>query len=317
MTVHDKAQVVSPPPLRGLAVGQRARAIFAGYRAAAVIARALPEAALPPMTRFSGAVFSTAMPTRRAMVRRHLQRVSGGALDRRALDRAVGRAFSSYAQYWADSFRLFDVSAEELGRHMQRDGLEHLDAGIARGQGVILAVPHLGSWDWGGAWLASVGYPLTVVVEPLEPPALFDWFVEMRRGIGMTVVPLGLRAGAAVLQTLRDGGVVALLSDRDLVGTGVEVEFFGERTSLPAGPATLALRTGAALLPATMYSSQRAVHHVVIRPPLPVERLGAVADDVTRVTQALARELEDLIRLAPEQWHLFQPNWPSDPGYGV
>jgi KDO2-lipid IV(A) lauroyltransferase len=158
---------------------------------------------------------------------------------------------------------------------------------------------------------------LTVVVEPLEPPELFDWFVEMRRSIGMTVVPLGRRAGPAVLRTLREGGVVALLSDRDLVGSGVEVEFFGERTTLPPGPATLALRTGAALLPATMYSSERARHHVVIRPPLAVERRGAVADDVARITQDLAQELEKLIRLAPEQWHLFQPNWPSDPGYGL
>jgi KDO2-lipid IV(A) lauroyltransferase len=251
------------------------------------------------------------------MVRRHLQRVSGGKLEGEALDRAVGRAFTSYAQYWADSFRLFDLSAADLGRHVQREGFEHLDAGIAHGRGVILGVPHLGSWDRGGAWLASVGYPLTVVVEPLEPPELFDWFVEMRRAVGMTVVPLGLRAGAAVLRTLRDGGVVALLSDRDLVGTGVEVDFFGERTSLPAGAATLALRTGATLLPATMYSNEHGLNHVVIRPPLPVERLGVVADDVARITQALARELEGLIRLAPEQWHLFQPNWPSDPGYGL
>jgi KDO2-lipid IV(A) lauroyltransferase len=252
------------------------------------------------------------------MVRRHLQRVGGAALDGRELDRAVGRAFTSYAEYWAESFRLPDITAEGLGRHMERSGLDHLDAGVASGQGVILAVPHLGSWDRGGAWLASVGYPLTVVVEPLEPPELFDWFAGLRRGIGMTVVPLGRGAGPAVLRTLRDGGIVALLSDRDLVGSGVEVEFFGERTTLPPGPATLALRTGAALLPATMYSSERARHHVVIRPRLEVERTaGVVADDVSRITQALAHELEKLIRLAPEQWHLFQPNWPSDPGYGL
>lgn len=266
------------------------------------------------MARFSGALFATAMPKRRMLVRRHLRRVG---LDSEGLDLAVRQAFTSYAQYWADSFRLADISAEELGRHLQRDGIEHLDAGVARGQGVILAVPHLGSWDRGGAWLASVGYPLTVVVEPLEPPELFDWFVDMRRAVGMTVVPLDRRAGATVLRTLRKDGIVALLSDRDLVGNGVEVEFFGERTTLPGGAATLALRTGAALLPATMYSSERGRHHVVIRPPVEAVRTGNVADDVTRVTQALAHELEKLILLAPKQWHLFQPNWPSDPGYSL
>ncbi len=251
------------------------------------------------------------------MVRRHLRRVMGDGLQGRELDRAVARAFRSYAQYWADSFRLAGYTVDDLARLVERQGFEHLEAGAARGQGVILAVPHLGSWDLGGAWLSSVGYPLTVVVEPLEPPELFDWFVELRQAAGMTVVPLGRRAGAAILRTLRDGGVVALLSDRDLVGKGVEAEFFGETTTLPPGPATLALRTGAALLPAAVISTADNHHRVVVRPPLTVDRRGEVADDVARITQAMAVELEALIRLAPEEWHLFQPNWPSDPGYGL
>ena len=269
------------------------------------------------MVRFSGGLFSAAMPGRRSMVRRHLRRVMGDGLEERELDRAVARAFRSYAQYWADSFRLAGFSADDLARLVERRGFEHIEEGAARGQGVILAVPHLGSWDLGGAWLSSVGYPLTVVVEPLEPPELFDWFVELRQSAGMTVVPLGRRAGPAILRTLREGGVVALLTDRDLGGKGVEVEFFGEKTTLPPGPATLALRTGAALLPAAVVSTAADRHRVVVRPPLAIERRGEVADDVARITQALAEELEELIRLAPEQWHLFQPNWPSDPGYGL
>ena len=250
------------------------------------------------------------------MVRRHLRRVMGDGLAGRELDRAGARAFRSYAQYWADSFRLAGLSGEDLDRVVERRGFEHLEAGAARGRGVILAVPHLGSWDLGGAWLSSVGYPLTVVVEPLEPPELFDWFVELRQAAGMSVVPLGRRAGPAILRTLRGGGVVALLSDRDLVGKGVEVAFFGEKTTLPPGPATLALRTGATLLPAAVISVGADRHRVVVRSPLSIERRGDVADDVARITQAMAGELEELIRLAPDEWHLFQPNWPSDPGYG-
>ena len=139
----------------------------------------------------------------------------------------------------------------------------------------------------------------------MEPPELFDWFVRLREGFGFTVIPLGPRAGMAVVRALRANQVVALLADRDIGGGGVDVEFFGETTKLPGGPAALARRTGAPLLPTAIYFDSRG-HHAVVRPPVPPE--GSVAE----VTQRLAAELERLIRRAPEQWHLFQPNWPSD-----
>ena len=114
-----------------------------------------------------------------------------------------------------------------------------------------------------------------------------------------------------MVRALRANHAVCLLCDRDLDGGGVEVEFFGERTTLPAGPATLALRTGAPLLPAACYYDGR-YHRCEVLPAVPVERRGRLQDDVTRVTQDLAGRLEDLIRAAPQQWHLLQPNWPSD-----
>jgi phosphatidylinositol dimannoside acyltransferase len=155
------------------------------------------------------------------------------------------------------------------------------------------------------------------VVEPIQPPELFEWFADLRRKFGMTVIPLGPDAGPAVLKSLRNNEVLCLLSDRDITGGGIEVEFFGERTKLPAGPATLALRTGAALLPTAAYFTDRGVgHHGVIGAPMNCERHGKLREDVQRITQELAYELETLIRRAPEQWHLLQPNWPSDPGYG-
>ena len=126
-------------------------------------------------------------------------------------------------------------------------------------------------------------------------------------------MPLGAEAGGVLLRTLRDGGLVGLLCDRDIVGNGVEVEFFGERTTLPAGPATLALRTGAALLPAAVYGGPgRRYHTGVILPPVETVRTGRLRADVARVTQQVAHDLETLIRRAPDQWYLFQPNWPSD-----
>ena len=130
--------------------------------------------------------------------------------------------------------------------------------------------------------------------------------------LGMSIVPLGAAAGAAVVRAIRDLHVTCLLCDRHVGGSGVEVDFFGEQTTLPAGPATLALRTGASLLPAAVYFDGKG-HRGVVRPPVPTERSGGgLRDDVTRITQSLTTELEGLIRRAPEQWHLMQPNWPSD-----
>jgi phosphatidylinositol dimannoside acyltransferase len=150
------------------------------------------------------------------------------------------------------------------------------------------------------------------VVEPVEPPELFEWFAEYRRGLGMEVVPLSPTAGATLSRVLRSNGRIALLSDRDIGGTGVEVEFFGERTTLPGGPATLALRTGAALLPTTVYYNDDGTRRGIVRPPLDTTRQGTLREDVARITQALADQLAEMISEAPEQWHVFQPNWPSD-----
>lgn len=259
------------------------------------------------------------MAARREMVGRHLQRVSGPSLTGRRLRAAVDDAIASYAQYWTESLRLPHIGFPEADAGMSWEGVSHLEVAMQAGRGAILAMPHLGGWEWGGLWLTHQGHPVTVVVEALEPPELFEWFAGFRRSLGMNVVALGPEAGTAVLRALRAGHIVCLLCDRNVGDTpGVKVDFFGEATSLPGGPATLALRTGAPILPAAVYFSDRRGGHLgVVRPPLDTSRGGGgLREDAHRVTQALAGELETLIRRAPTQWHLLQPNWPSDPGYG-
>jgi lauroyl/myristoyl acyltransferase len=289
-----------------------ARAAVGAYKVASTVARALPEPVAMATARAFGLWYAASSSSRRRMIARHLQRLHGKELEGATLRRAVRQSFDSYARYWMESFRLPDTTPAELDAHMTIEGRERIDEAVAAGNGCIMAMPHLGGWDFGGAWFATQGYKLTVVVEPLEPQEMFDWFADFRRSLGMTIVPLGRDAGAAVLGALRRNEVVGLLSDRDIGGGGVVVEFFGERTTLPAGPATLAMRTGAPLLPCAVYFTGHHGHHSVVRPAIPVERTGRFREDVTRVTQHLARELEDLIRAAPEQWHIFQPNWPSD-----
>ena len=287
------------------------------YRGFFAVGRYSPRPLGRAIARAAGETSYRLMRSRRELVAAHQRRVSGGTLDGPELDRRVREAFLSYARYWLESARAPGASAGDLERAASAEGMEHFDAALAAGRGVILALPHLGTWDTGGAWMASIGYPLTVVAELLRPRRLFDWFVAVRRRLGIDVVPLGPDAAPAVARTLRRGGVVALISDRDLIGNGVEVELFGERTRLPAGPATLAIRTGAALLPCAVYLAPGGGPHSVVRPPVPVVRSGrGLRADVAEVTRLLAAEIEELIRAAPEQWHMFQPLWESDPGYG-
>ena len=251
------------------------------------------------------------------MIERHLRRVRPTASDRE-IRSAARRAFSSYVRYWFESFRLPRLSVPTVERGISIDGFQHVLDGVAAGNGVILALPHLGGWEWAGRWMTAQGYRLTVVVEQLANAELFEWFRSLRADLGMTVVPAGPDTAAVVSKALRANEVVCLLCDRDLQGGGIEVDFFGERTTLPGGPAMLSLRTGAVVLPVAVYFTDRYNgHHAVVHPPLPGRREGvSLREDVECLTQQLARELESLVSTAPEQWHLFQPNWPSDPGYG-
>jgi len=282
------------------------------YKAAAGLARVVPRPLASVGARRLGQAAMVVASERRAQVERNLRRVDP-TLEGEALQRKVRETFESYARYYEESFRLPGTSAADLDAGFTHEGYAHLDAALEAGRGAIVAMPHLGGWEWSGFWLTQVkGFPVTAVVERLDPPALFEWFVSLRRSFGFEIVALGPEAGTATARALKANHTLALICDRDLVGSGPEVEFFGERTTLPGGPATLSLRTGAPILPTAIYFDGPSSRHAVVLPPLDTSRQGSLRQDVQRVTQDLAHALEILIRRAPEQWHLLQPNWPSD-----
>ncbi len=290
-----------------------------GYKFASLLARITPAGILEGASSVVGGSLSMLMRENGSMVKRHLQRVDT-SLTGSALNRATQHAFQSYTRYYLETFRLPSLSQQHIAAGHRVEGFEHLEHSAAQGKGTILAVPHLGGWEWAGRWLIDQGYQLTAVVERLENTQLFEWFVDLRSRFGVNVIALDDNAGTAVARALRANDVVSLLCDRDIPKdgkrTGVEVEFFGERTTVPPGPAFFALRTGAALLPtASFFTPEVDGHRTILRPAIPVERLGSLREDVARISQLLVCEIEGLIRLAPEQWHLFQPNWPSDPGF--
>jgi lauroyl/myristoyl acyltransferase len=290
--------------------GAPGRAAYLAYRAGADLARALPPEWGWGLARVVSRAMTTFWPTRRRQVERNLRRATNGTLQGGALTRATSQVFENYSRYWHELFRL--RNAESFEDVVDSEGYEHIADPQSEGRGVILALPHLGNWDRAGAWLAGRGHALTVVAEPIEPPELGAWFVAERGALGMDVVFLGPDAVGRLLKALRAGRVVCLVSDRDLTGDGVEVELFGEKTTMPGGPAMLALRTGAPLVPVGNYFLPAGRQLVRIQPPVAVERCGKLRDDVQRLTQDLAHRFEELIRAAPEQWLMMQPMWPSD-----
>jgi phosphatidylinositol dimannoside acyltransferase len=302
-------------------------------RAASVLARHAPA----PVARLATRGLSVASVRRsaeqRLIAERNLRRIYGLPLDgvipdpaaRTAplpadapiteadLDAKVQQVFDGYARYWYESLRLPSLDLDEVDRRFTYEGLEHIVEPSRRGSGVIMALPHLGGWEWAGRWLIEVlGLHLTAAVERLEPPELYEWFLQYRRDeLGMQIIPVDQGAASALGAALLSGSVLALLCDRDLTGDGVEVELFGERTRMPGGPAVLALRSGCPLVPVGVFFDGDG-HHAVVGPPLDTERRGRLREDVARVTQDLARALEELIARDPVQWHMLQPNWPSD-----
>jgi phosphatidylinositol dimannoside acyltransferase len=291
----------------------KGQAVFRTYTTLGRCLAALPQPVALGVANVVGDVMFKVRHRHREMVIGNLRRVlDADDSDTVVLDRWARRSFRAYARYWVEGAQLGSTSPIEVEQRTLVQGLEHLVEGMAAGKGVIMALPHVGSWEYGGAFLATQDMPMTSVAERIEPPELFEFFVEQRAAMGLTIVPLDASSGSAIMSTLRRGGLVGLLSDRDLAGTGIDVEFFGEKTTMPAGPATLALRTGASLVTGAVYSGPGTDHRAIVEPPLDTTRHGSLRSDVTRLTQEIATRFEGLIRRAPDQWHVFQPLWSVD-----
>lgn len=278
----------------------RLRAEGIGWLAAWRLARALPEPMVVRAFERVSARSYAKNQKRRTGVIEVLTPVVGAA----AAPDAARDAFRWYGRYWAETFRMQDITQAQFDRRWSVDGAHNIADAFAAGKGAVLATPHFGNWDAGGRWVAR-NWPLTVVVEVVRPRMLFERFAAHRASLGMTIVPLD-RDGDATAQCakkLAAGELVALVSDRDLSGSGVEVKMFGRRTKMPPGPAVLSLRTGAPVIPAVIYQRENGSWHADVQPPL--ERSA----DVSVMTQRLADAFARLIAPAPTQWHMFSRYW--------
>ncbi|WP_092375556.1 phosphatidylinositol mannoside acyltransferase [Micromonospora phaseoli] len=246
-------------------------------------------------------------------LRANLRRVVGPELPEAELDELVRQGLRSYARYWMEAFRLPALSRQQILSGFRLGGAELLAADVAAGRGAVVALPHGGNWDMAGAWVAANGWPLSTVAERLKQEGVYRRFMAFRERLGMEILPTsgGARPPIDVLtDRLAAGAVVPLLADRDLSARGVEVDFFGGRTRMPAGPALLALRTGAPLYVASMWYEPDAACAALEGPlPVPGPEEGTLDVRVRALTQLIADRLAAGIARHPQDWHMLQRMW--------
>ena len=248
-------------------------------------------------------------------LRRNLARVCPD-LDDDGLDELVRAGVQSYLRYWCESFQLPSWPIENVVRRTRTVGEHRLRDAYASGNGVVVALPHMANWDWAGAWACATGMPLSTVAERLKPERLYDEFVAYRSSLGMEILPAGDPATfPRLVDTVTAGGFVCLLADRDLSRSGVEVTLCGEPARMPRGPAELARRTGAALIPATLAYDGDDME-VTFHPEVPHADGGD--EGIAAMMQGVADAFTAGFRGHPQDWHMMQKVFTADltPGRG-
>ncbi|MHB8895516.1 MAG: lysophospholipid acyltransferase family protein [Candidatus Geothermincolia bacterium] len=273
----------------------------------------LPIKLTRSVARAGALLYLYTFPEKRHLVERNMRRALGPDASEAEVKRAAKRCSRYYADYWVDIIWLPTKTREYVLERFNRLHEKPLEAAVAAGKGVIIVLPHFGSWEAGAVYLASLG-KFAAVAEILKPPELFDLFCKLRAGVGIEIFPYNHKPETRdkMIESLKSGTILALLCDRDLKGGGVEVEFFGEKTTLPPGPAVLAMKSGSPIVCVNVRNLENGEWLGHALDPIYVDSDGDPEQVVAETTRILAENLELLIREDPAQWHMFMPAWPSD-----
>ncbi|MFC4533431.1 phosphatidylinositol mannoside acyltransferase [Sphaerisporangium dianthi] len=247
----------------------------------------------------------------------NLARVTGKDVADPSIRDLSRAGMRSYFRYWMEALRLPVIGKERILAGTNAIHGDRIFSTLESGRGIVLALPHMGNWDLSGAWLVHSGHTFTTVMERLKPESLYERFVAFRESLGMEVLPLTAKGGGTahafgtLAQRLRAGRAVCLPAERDLTEKGIEVDFFDGRTRMVAGPALLAVQTGAALHPATIWfeGDGWAIH---IHEEIPVPAEGSRQEKVAVMTQSMARVFQEGIAEHPQDWHMLQRLWLDD-----
>ena len=228
-------------------------------------------------------------------------------LDELKLETLVAQSMTSYMRYWCDTFRIQNWSRERILGTVTTTNEELLLNPMKDGRGVVIALPHSGNWDHAGAYFCSLGIPLVTVAERLKPEALFQKFLRHRQAMGFEVLSLDSRSFATLVKRAREKRLIALVADRDLSVSGIDVKFFGKNARMPAGPALLAIKTGIPIVVAHVSYTNLGIHIDFNPVSVPIE--GSESERIAATVQATADLFAQGISQHPEDWHMLQRIW--------
>jgi KDO2-lipid IV(A) lauroyltransferase len=228
-------------------------------------------------------------------------------LNELALETLVAQSMSSNMRYWCDTFRIQNWSKERILATVTTTHEELLLNPMKEGKGVVIALPHSGNWDHAGAYFCSLGIPLVTVAERLKPEALFQKFLRHREAMGFEVLSLDSRSFATLVKRAREKRLIALVADRDLSQSGIDVNFFGKNARMPVGPALLAIKTGISIVVAHVSCTTQGIH--IDFHPVDVPSEGSESERISATVQATADLFARGISEHPEDWHMLQRIW--------
>lgn len=237
-------------------------------------------------------------------LRQNYQKVAPD-LNQQQLEDLVLSGLRSAMRYWCDTFRIRDWSTERIRATVVTENESFLTDPIKAKRGVVVALPHAGNWDHAGAYFCSLGIRVNTVAEHVKPERLFQKFLAFREQMGMRVLDINSGVIASLTEMLKAGELVALVADRDLSKSGIDVKFFDSVARMPAGPALLAYETGADLITAFVGYQQNGIK-ISFTAPVSIDRSAERTSEISRVTQLLANRFEDAIARDPQSWHMQQ-----------
>lgn len=281
------------------------------WRIAAAIAQRLPRALLYPAAVALGDAAYVLWGAKRTIAKRNFSRVLARPESDREVARVARRSFRNFAKYVVEIMRFPALRPEDIERQVVIDGWEHLHAATSRGRGLIFASIHFGNFEVGGARIADE-IPLNVIADDLANQRLMDLLVDYRAHKNINIHS-STGAARKALQALRRNEMVGLMMDlgpRALAFDTVRTEFFGAPADFPRVAADLARVSGAPIVVAAVRRERDNTFRGIALPPIFVDKTREATQEMQRVTETIARSLEQLIRGSPDQWYIFRPMWP-------
>jgi len=216
--------------------------------------------------------------------------------------------FRNFAKYLVDFFRLDELDLDYINKNVKLTNLHYIKDSLLEGKGVILVSAHLGNWELGGVVISTLGYPLVTVALKHKSGKVNEFFFKQREQKGVRVLPLG-NAAKGCLKVLKNNELLALVGDRNFMGKGIVLDFFGKPTVLPLGPAFLSLQTQARIIPGFLLRKPDDTFELVFVKPLEYNLCGDKEKDLKEIANKYKTVIEDYIRRFPEQWFMFRKFW--------